>query len=62
MSLLSPADIRRLADALGIRPTKQLGQNFLHDPNTIRKIVATSGATEGTKVVEVGSNPDADAS
>lgn len=54
MSLLSPVDIRRLADELGIRPTKTLGQNFLHDPNTIRKIVATSGATEGTRVVEIG--------
>ena len=54
MSLLSPADIRRLAATLGIRPTKQLGQNFLHDPNTIRKIVALSGAAVGDRVVEIG--------
>jgi 16S rRNA (adenine1518-N6/adenine1519-N6)-dimethyltransferase len=37
--LLGPVQIRELAERLGIRPTKTLGQNFVHDPNTIRRIV-----------------------
>ena len=37
--LLGPADIRQLAERLGVRPTKTLGQNFVHDPNTVRRIV-----------------------
>ena len=40
--LLGPAEIRGLAVGLGITPTKSLGQNFLHDPNTIRRIVRTA--------------------
>jgi len=38
-ALLGPAEIRALAERLGVRPTKQLGQNFVIDPNTIRRIV-----------------------
>ena len=52
--LLTPADIRELADALAITPTKRLGQNFLHDANTVRKIVAAAGVTDTDDVVEVG--------
>lgn len=52
--LLGPAEIRRLAAELGIRPTKQLGQNFLHDANTIRRIVAIAGVGEGDHLVEIG--------
>ncbi len=52
--LLGPADIRRLAAQLGIRPTKALGQNFVHDSNTIRRIVRTSGVTADDVVLEVG--------
>jgi 16S rRNA (adenine1518-N6/adenine1519-N6)-dimethyltransferase len=51
---LGPADIRELAAALGIRPTKTLGQNFLHDANTIRRIVRTAELTPGEVVLEVG--------
>ena len=40
--LLGPAEIRALAERLGIRPTKALGQNFVHDPNTIRRVVRTA--------------------
>ncbi|CAN5135995.1 hypothetical protein BH20ACT5_BH20ACT5_21780 [soil metagenome] len=40
--LLGPAEVRSLADRLGLRPTKALGQNFLHDANTIRRIVRTA--------------------
>jgi 16S rRNA (adenine1518-N6/adenine1519-N6)-dimethyltransferase len=52
--LLGPAEIRSLAASLGIRPTKTLGQNFLHDPNTIRRIVRTAELTPGERVLEVG--------
>ena len=52
--LLGPADLRRLADEVGLRPTKRLGQNFVHDPNTVRRIVAASGVTAEDEVVEVG--------
>ncbi|MCW2696819.1 MAG: rsmA [Modestobacter sp.] len=52
--LLGPAAIRDLAQQLGLRPTKALGQNFLHDANTIRKIVRTAGLTADDVVCEVG--------
>ncbi|WP_330278249.1 16S rRNA (adenine(1518)-N(6)/adenine(1519)-N(6))-dimethyltransferase RsmA [Lentzea sp. NBC_00516] len=52
--MLGPAEVRRLAEELGIRPTKKLGQNFVHDPNTVRKIVAAAGLTEDDVVLEVG--------
>ncbi|MDI3193440.1 16S rRNA (adenine(1518)-N(6)/adenine(1519)-N(6))-dimethyltransferase RsmA [Pseudarthrobacter sp. AL07] len=52
--LFGASDIRRLADEIGIRPTKTLGQNFVIDGNTIRRIVSVAniGATE--TVLEVG--------
>jgi 16S rRNA (adenine1518-N6/adenine1519-N6)-dimethyltransferase len=53
-SLLGPADVRRLAGQLGIRPTKTLGQNFVHDPNTVRRIVRTADLAPGDVVLEVG--------
>jgi 16S rRNA (adenine1518-N6/adenine1519-N6)-dimethyltransferase len=52
--LLGPADLRALAARLGVRPTKALGQNFLHDPNTIRRIVRTAALRAGETVLEVG--------
>jgi 16S rRNA (adenine1518-N6/adenine1519-N6)-dimethyltransferase len=52
--LLGPAEIRALAARLGIRPTKTLGQNFLHDPNTIRRIVRAAGLSTMDNVIEVG--------
>jgi 16S rRNA (adenine1518-N6/adenine1519-N6)-dimethyltransferase len=52
--LLSPADIRRLAADLDVRPTKKLGQNFVHDPNTVRRIVTAAGLTADDVVLEVG--------
>jgi 16S rRNA (adenine1518-N6/adenine1519-N6)-dimethyltransferase len=52
--LLGPAEIRALADGLGIRPTKTLGQNFLHDANTIRRIVRTAALSPGEPVLEIG--------
>lgn len=52
--LLGAADIRSLADRLGVVPTKKLGQNFVHDANTVRKIVNLGGVQPGDKVLEVG--------
>ena len=46
--------MRGLADELGIRPTKSLGQNFVHDANTVRRIVSASGVGREDTVVEVG--------
>ena len=53
-TLLGPAEIRDLAALLDIQPTKKLGQNFVIDANTVRKIVATAGVTATETVVEVG--------
>ncbi|GAA0512772.1 ribosomal RNA small subunit methyltransferase A [Saccharopolyspora subtropica] len=53
-TLLGPADVRRLAEELGIRPTKKLGQNFVHDPNTVRRIVAAASVSAADVVLEVG--------
>ncbi|WP_236789373.1 16S rRNA (adenine(1518)-N(6)/adenine(1519)-N(6))-dimethyltransferase RsmA [Amycolatopsis sp. GM8] len=52
--LLGPAEIRGLAAELDVRPTKKLGQNFVHDPNTVRRIVELSGVGPGDAVLEVG--------
>jgi 16S rRNA (adenine1518-N6/adenine1519-N6)-dimethyltransferase len=53
-SLLGPADVRELARHLGIRPTKTLGQNFVIDANTVRRIVRTAAPAPDDIVVEVG--------
>jgi 16S rRNA (adenine1518-N6/adenine1519-N6)-dimethyltransferase len=52
--LLGPADVRSLAAALGIRPTKQRGQNFVIDANTVRRIVRAASLEPDDVVVEVG--------
>lgn len=52
--LLGPADVRRLAAELDLRPTKQRGQNFVIDANTVRRIVRDSGIGPDDVVVEVG--------
>ncbi|MEW1654546.1 MULTISPECIES: 16S rRNA (adenine(1518)-N(6)/adenine(1519)-N(6))-dimethyltransferase RsmA [unclassified Streptomyces] len=52
--LLGPADVRELAAALGVRPTKQRGQNFVIDANTVRRIVRTADVRPDDVVVEVG--------
>ena len=52
--LLGAADIRALAEELGIRPTKTLGQNFVIDGNTIRRIVAAAKVDPAETVLEVG--------
>lgn len=52
--LLGAREIRELADRLGIRPTKKLGQNFVIDPNTCQRIVRAAGLTDHQHVLEVG--------
>jgi 16S rRNA (adenine1518-N6/adenine1519-N6)-dimethyltransferase len=52
--LLGAADVRRLAADIGLRPTKQRGQNFVIDANTVRRIVRTSGVGADDVVVEIG--------
>jgi 16S rRNA (adenine1518-N6/adenine1519-N6)-dimethyltransferase len=53
-ALLSPSDVRRLAGSLNLRPTKTLGQNFVIDANTVRRIVRTAGLAADDVVLEVG--------
>jgi 16S rRNA (adenine1518-N6/adenine1519-N6)-dimethyltransferase len=52
--LLGRNEIRRLAKELELRPRKSLGQNFVHDANTVRRIVSTSGIGRSDVVLEVG--------
>lgn len=52
--LLGPAEIRELAAELDVTPTKKLGQNFLHDPNTVRMIIGAAELSPDDVVVEVG--------
>ncbi|MFT4185649.1 MAG: 16S rRNA (adenine(1518)-N(6)/adenine(1519)-N(6))-dimethyltransferase RsmA [Micrococcaceae bacterium] len=52
--LLGPIEVRTLATELGITPTKKLGQNFVIDPNTIRKIVEIGKVAAEDIVLEVG--------
>ena len=52
--LLGPAEVRQLAAELELRPTKQRGQNFVIDPNTVRRIVRESRITDSDVVLEVG--------
>ncbi len=54
VQLLGPTDVRRLAAELDLRPTKQRGQNFVIDANTVRRIVRESGVGPDDVVVEVG--------
>ncbi|CAB4628800.1 MAG: 16S rRNA (adenine(1518)-N(6)/adenine(1519)-N(6))-dimethyltransferase RsmA [Actinobacteria bacterium] len=54
VDLLGAADIRELASRLDVTPTKKLGQNFVTDPNTIRRIVAAAKLNGTETVVEIG--------
>lgn len=52
--LLGGRDIRALASALDLRPTKRWGQNFVTDPNTVRRIVTAARLDDDDVVLEVG--------
>lgn len=52
--LLDPTSLRSVANQIGLRPTKTRGQNFVHDANTVRRIVALAGVDAHDRVIEVG--------
>ncbi|HET6825928.1 MAG TPA: 16S rRNA (adenine(1518)-N(6)/adenine(1519)-N(6))-dimethyltransferase RsmA [Amnibacterium sp.] len=52
--LLGAADVRALAERLDVAPTKRLGQNFVHDANTVRRIVRLADVQPGERVLEIG--------
>ena len=54
VALLTPGDVRRLLAAHGVAPRKARGQNFVVDPNTVRKVVRDAGVEPGDVVCEVG--------
>ena len=54
MSLLGAGEIRELAAKLDLKPSKSLGQNFVHDANVCRKIVRTAGVTLSDIALEIG--------
>jgi 16S rRNA (adenine1518-N6/adenine1519-N6)-dimethyltransferase len=51
---LGPTEIRSIASRLGIRPSKRLGQNFVTDPGTVRRIVTLADLAPDDVVLEVG--------
>jgi 16S rRNA (adenine1518-N6/adenine1519-N6)-dimethyltransferase len=51
---LSGADVRRLLDQHGLAPSRARGQNFVVDPNTVRRIARLAGVGPGDRVVEIG--------
>ncbi|CAB4627512.1 unannotated protein [freshwater metagenome] len=54
MTLLGATEIRELAEELGIKPAKSLGQNFVIDANVCRKIVRIAGVTNSDIALEIG--------
>lgn len=54
VQLLGPAEVRELAAALDVHPTKKLGQNFVHDHGTVRRIVGLAQIAQGEHVLEIG--------
>lgn len=54
VTLLGAAEIRALAAELDVTPTKKLGQNFVVDANTVRKIVHAARVQPDERVVEIG--------
>ena len=54
ITLLGAAEIRAIATDLELRPNKAHGQNFVIDPNTVRRIVRLAQVPSGTHVLEVG--------
>ncbi len=50
----SPGDIRELLDRAGASPRRSLGQNFVADPNTVRRIARLAEIDESSRVVEIG--------
>ena len=53
-NLLGAAEIREIAERIGLRPTKKLGQNFVVDANTCRKIVKSADVGPTDIALEIG--------
>jgi len=51
---LSRPEIRRLLEENGLRPSRARGQNFVADPNTVRRIARLAGVGAGDRVIEIG--------
>ncbi len=51
---LSRPEIRRLLEENGLRPSRARGQNFVADPNTVRRIARLAGVGPGDRVIEIG--------
>jgi len=54
LPLLTPAAVRQIAERMDVRPTKVLGQNFVHDANTVRRIVRSAALEPADVIMEVG--------
>lgn len=54
MTIQTRTEVIDLLRRHGLSPKKVLGQHFLADPNLIRKMVATAGVTQISRIVEVG--------
>jgi 16S rRNA (adenine1518-N6/adenine1519-N6)-dimethyltransferase len=54
MAMLTPATVHALLDEHGLHPKRSLGQNFLADPNTARRVVALAEVAPATPVLEIG--------
>src|SRR2546430_784327 len=54
MEMLTPATVRALLTEKGIRPKKSLGQHFLADPNTARRVATLAEVQPGDQVLEIG--------
>lgn len=52
--MLGASQIRKIAEELDLNPSKKLGQNFVHDANTVRRIVQLAGVSAESHVIEVG--------
>ncbi len=48
------SEMRQILGARGWQLTRSLGQNFLHDGNQLRRIVAAAGVEQGDHVLEIG--------
>ncbi len=54
MRQLTPSDVHALLREHGLRPSRRLGQHFVADPNTARRIVRLAGVDAGDHVLEIG--------
>lgn len=51
---LGAGQVRELLDRHGITPSRALGQNFVVDPNTVRRIAEFARVGAGDSVLEIG--------